>query len=147
MDTVTRERRSEIMSRIRSRDTGPEIAVASALRRAGATGWRRCVRVGKIARPDFVWRREKIALFVDGCFFHRCPECYRCPKTNRTFWRAKVRGNLNRDRRQTLALRLAGWLVLRVYECQVKARAEAEWFARVLARMALPPRRSANVTA
>lgn len=141
MDTVTREKRSEIMSKIRSRDTSPELAVASALRRARATGWRRCRRIGKIARPDFVWPTERLALFIDGCFWHKCPECYRCPKTNRTFWRAKARGNLARDRRQSAALRLAGWLVLRVFECEIRRRGDAGFFARVVGGMVLEPRR------
>lgn len=122
MDTVTREKRSEIMARIRSRDTVPELAMARALRKVGASGWRRCRRIGRIATPDFIWRREMVALFVHGCWWHGCARCYRAPKSNCHFWRAKVERNRQRDVRQAEQLRAAGWTVLVAWECWFKQK-------------------------
>jgi DNA mismatch endonuclease (patch repair protein) len=119
MDTVTKEKRSWIMSRIRSRDTKPEVRMAQALRRAGASGWRRHHRVEGM-RPDFVWRRERVVVLIQGCFWHGCPVHYRCPQSNVVFWREKVRMNRARDRRQSRLLRSRGWTVLHVFECRIR---------------------------
>ena len=118
MDTVSRAKRSEIMRAIKSRDTGPEREVARALRR-WAPGWRRQYAVLGF-RPDFVWPKEKVALFVDGCFWHGHPGCWSCPKTNSRWWRNKIRRNRARDRRQGRALLAAGWTLRRIYECHIR---------------------------
>jgi DNA mismatch endonuclease, patch repair protein len=143
MDTVGKKRRGEIMARIRSRDTGPELRLADALRRARASGWRRCRRADGVATPDFVWAKERLALFADGCFFHGCPDCYRTPKSNAEFWDRKIRLNRARDSRQTAELGRLGWMVLRVFECQIGSKRDAELYARIVSRMILPPRRKA----
>lgn len=107
--------RSEIMSRIRGRDTGPELAVKASLR-----GLRlRHQPKGIDGRPDFAHKGRKVAVFVDGCFWHGCPRCYRKPKSNVAFWRGKVRGNRARDRRNRRRLRRAGWSVVSVWEHEV----------------------------
>lgn len=80
----------------------------------------------KTVRPDFVFRRERVAVFVDGCFWHGCPRHATRPKQNRTFWDAKLAGNKARDRAVSRGLKNAGWTVLRIWECGLsKRRAES----------------------
>lgn len=100
------------------KDTGPEVALRSALHRAGL-GFRKDVRMvveGVRVRPDVVFGRAQLAVFVDGCFWHGCPEHGEMPASNREFWEAKIGGNRERDQRQTAVLEDAGWTVLRVWE-------------------------------
>ena len=143
-DTVSRKVRSQIMSRIRG--TGNERtdkAVASMLRKAGITGWRRHIviklpatkstmsvasdgtKFKRQVRPDFVFRKQKVALFIDGCFWHGCPRCYTAPKSSRAFWGRKVVTNRERDKYQTVALKRLGWRVVRVWEHQLSGEAKA----------------------
>lgn len=101
----------------RSRDTKPEMAVRSAVHRRG-------LRFRVATRPlpelrrtaDLVFRSAKVAVFVDGCFWHGCPEHYTEPKTNQEFWSTKIAGNAQRDRDTNEQLRAAGWTVLRFWE-------------------------------
>ena len=111
--------RRELMSRVRS--TGnrtTEKRLASLLRQAGLTGWRR--RQPLIGHPDFVWLNLKLAIFVDGCFWHghNCGKNV-TPKTNAAAWRDKIQRNQSRDRRVTRRLRQQGWSVIRIWECRL----------------------------
>jgi DNA mismatch endonuclease (patch repair protein) len=124
-DIFTRQKRSEVMARIRSRgNCDTELALARLLRTHGITGWRRHVEIRGSGsgrrnfrvRPDFVFRREKLAIFVDGCFWHGCPKHATWPATRAAWWRKKIIGNKRRDRRVNRALHSAGWRVLRVWE-------------------------------
>jgi len=81
-------------------------------------GWKRHLPIP--GRPDFSFRKHKVAVFVDGCFWHGCPRCFRLPKQNRAFWKAKIEGNRKRDRSVNGRLRRLGWKVLRIRECQLK---------------------------
>jgi DNA mismatch endonuclease (patch repair protein) len=100
----------------KSRDTKPEMAVRRAVHGMG-------LRYRIAARPlaglrrtaDLVFRRARIAVFVDGCFWHGCPAHHIPPRTNQTYWAAKIRGNKVRDRDTTVLLRAAGWTVLRFW--------------------------------
>jgi DNA mismatch endonuclease (patch repair protein) len=74
-------------------------------------------------RPDFVFRERRVAVFVDGCFWHACPRHGTKPKGNAAFWRAKFRGNIARDRRDTRNLRRSGWRVVRLWEHELRAKA------------------------
>lgn len=104
------------MSMVRSSgNASTEAALASLFRSAGVSGWRRQGR-GLPGTPDFVFRREGVAVFVDGCFWHGCPRCYREPRSNVEFWRGKVGGNRRRDARNRRALNRLGWSVVRVWE-------------------------------
>lgn len=94
-----------------------ELALARVLRTAGFSGWRR--HLPYPGHPDFCWPSYKVAVFVDGCFWHGCPRCYSTPKSNRAFWRAKVVANKLRDRRVSAQLRGSGWTVVRIWECRV----------------------------
>ena len=84
------------------------------LRAYGIHGWRRHYDLP--GRPDFVFRRERVAVFVDGCFWHACPACFRMPTSNVDYWRAKVKRNRRRDRLVTDELRRRNWHVVRVWE-------------------------------
>lgn len=108
------------MSRIGSRKTGPERAVARALRERGLTGWRRNRRVGGV-ELDFVWPGKRVALNVNGCFWHNhgCGRAH-LPKSRHSFWRSKLSGNAERDARQLEVLSGNGWTVFVVWECSIK---------------------------
>lgn len=106
--------RSENMSRIRGRNTKPELILRSAL---WAAGLRHRLNVKTPAgRPDVVYPGPKVTVFIDGCFWHGCPEHYVRPRSRTEFWSGKLAENVARDRRQTLALEEAGWTVCRFWE-------------------------------
>ena len=124
MDRLTPEKRSELMSRVRSTgNRSTEVALARVLRSAGVRGWRRQHAIPTFNRtrpfsvtPDFMFPREKVAVFVDGCFWHGCPEHYRPPGDNAGFWADKVRRNRDRDSRVDVILALRGWRVVHLWE-------------------------------
>ncbi|MCX5677415.1 MAG: very short patch repair endonuclease [Planctomycetota bacterium] len=112
--------RSRNMAAIRSRDTRPERIVRSLVHRLG---YRFRLHVRDLeGRPDLVLPRHRLAIFVNGCFWHahRCRCGRRCPKTNSSYWRAKRLRNLARDQQVRKKLRRQGWVVLTVWECQTK---------------------------
>ena len=100
------------------------------LKRRATTDWDRGYRPATVhrlpstdsVRPDFVFRKQRLVLFVDGCFWHGCPAHYTRPKARRAFWDAKIAANRARDRRVDRALRASGWRVLHVWEHALKAR-------------------------
>ena len=109
--------RSQQMARIRGKDTSPELRLRRAL---WAAGHRYRIHYPTPAgRADIALVKARIAIYLDGCFFHGCPEHYVRPRSRTDFWSAKLRDNVERDRRQTLALEAAGWRVYRVWEHQV----------------------------
>ena len=115
MDFLTKEKRSLLMSTIRGHgNKNTELALVKLFRRNKVTGWRRNQKI--FGKPDFVFCKFKLAVFVDGCFWHGCPKHSRQPKSNRTFWRRKFSANKKRDLLVTRALRRAGWRVLRIWE-------------------------------
>lgn len=176
-DVFTKEKRSDVMSRIRSRgNKKTELALMRVFRERHIVGWRRHVRVhglelmenslrtnaaaavggssvvrekgggykvgapgagtssrrllrggeGVTVRPDFVFREKKVAVFVDGCFWHGCPKCYIRPRQNQKFWDAKFATNHERDRKVNKALKAAGWKVLRIWEHELRRKHEAK---------------------
>ena len=103
------------MSRIRGRNTKPELILKKMLdsrvfkyQPQGITG-----------NPDFANKRRRIAVFIDGCFWHGCPRCYKSPKSNKRYWLPKIGGNIDRDKEYSRALRKSGWKVLRFWEHSV----------------------------
>ena len=152
-DIFTKAKRSEVMSRIRSRgNKDTELALAKLFRRHKITGWRRHAQIVAAVynrrpssgahraplqprqfsvRPDFVFPKLKLTLFVDGCFWHGCPKHETKPKSNRAFWRRKFSGNKKRDVLVTRTLRRAGWRVLRVWEHELAKKNEARLMLRI----------------
>ncbi|MEM8865527.1 MAG: very short patch repair endonuclease [Planctomycetota bacterium] len=121
MAKQTTAERSRIMAAVKSRDTKPELLVASLLRSAGIHYRRDIKRLP--GRPDFLLIDADIALFVHGCWWHghTCPRAQRVPKTNRDYWLAKIARNCRRDRRVARELRSLGYSVWTVWECQLKS--------------------------
>lgn len=132
-DVFDAKKRSEVMSRIKGTgNKSTELALVQLMRAARITGWRRHVEIklryqGRHAhksaaitqfmvKPDFIFRAVRLAVFVDGCFWHQCSLHSSLPANNRAFWVAKLRRNVSRDRRSTRLLRLSGWSVLRLWE-------------------------------
>ena len=112
------EVRSWVMSRIRKTDSKPEIALRKALWAAGVRGWR--LRAKLPGTPDVVFSRVRLAVFVDGCFWHGCPHCaIPTPRSNRSYWEPKIERNKARDVRVRRKLNALGWSVLRLREHQI----------------------------
>ena len=131
-DVFTRAKRSEVMSRIRgsgNRDT--ELRIIALFRRYRITGWRRKVCV--FGKPDFVFPRERTAVFVDGCFWHRHPGCRFAytPKSRREFWLPKFASNVARDKIVMRTLKKSGWRVVRIWECQLAPRCSSHAATRI----------------
>jgi DNA mismatch endonuclease (patch repair protein) len=123
-DRMTRKQRSIVMTHIRGRDTGPELRLRTALRSEGVRGYR--ISPKDIpGSPDITFTKQRIAVFVDGCFWHRCPLCYREPSSNIEFWRQKLSRNVERDRTVDSNLMGMGWKVMRLWEHEIKANPEA----------------------
>lgn len=119
MDTVSKAKRSEIMSKIKSKNTGPERILRAALASNQLKGF--TCHVQKLpGKPDFAYLKKKIAIFVEGCFFHGCPAHYKAPKSNRAFWATKIKRNIARDALNQSALAVSGYRVLRFWECEVR---------------------------
>ncbi len=135
-DIFTKARRSDVMSRIRSRgNKDTELALIRVFRAHGISGWRRQLEVrvkrrstssrpspqsgeGEVfrVRPDLVFPKLRLGVFVDGCFWHGCPKHATKPRNNAAFWRKKFAANTRRDRLVTRTLRNGGWRVLRIWE-------------------------------
>ena len=129
-DIFTKAKRSAVMAAIRSRgNRGTELRMMALFRSHGITGWRRGASL--FGKPDFVFRKERVAVFVDGCFWHACPRHGTMPAGNRAFWKTKFARNAERDREVSRALRKAGWTVLRVWEHALARRCEERLLARL----------------
>jgi DNA mismatch endonuclease (patch repair protein) len=129
-DVFTKAKRSEVMSRIRgSGNKETELRLIAVFRAQGITGWRRHWPV--FGKPDFVFPKLKLAVFVDGCFWHGCPRHAVKPKQNAAFWRKKIAANQARDRVVTRTLRRRGWRVLRIWEHELARRNESRLLTRL----------------
>jgi len=129
-DVFTQAKRAEVMSRIRGKgNKATEVALAKLLRANQIIGWRRHYAIE--GKPDFAFQRHKLAIFVDGCFWHGCPKHATQPKWNKEFWQAKLEANKARDRRVNRLLRAKGWRVLRIWEHDLRKGREATMVRRV----------------
>lgn len=110
---------SKVMSANKAKNTKPELLLRKALRENGFKGYR--LNYNKIpGRPDIVFLKKKIAIFVNGCFWHRCPHCkLKLPKNNSTFWKDKFVKNVFRDKIKIMQLKEIGWEVKVVWECEI----------------------------
>lgn len=115
-DVFSKEKRSEIMSKVRSENTTPERLILERI----DCRFLRYRPSGILGKPDFANKKRHIAIFIDGCFWHGCPDCYRTPKSNREYWVPKVERNKSRDEFVNDELSKKMWIVLRFWECKVK---------------------------
>ncbi len=131
-------KRSKTMSKIRGKgNKTTELALRMAFVRAGFTGWtlHTTTLPGK---PDFYFDRARLAVFVDGCFWHGCPKCGHTPKTRSEFWRAKFERNQFRDRRATRNLRSAGIRVIRIWEHELRSPQSVQAKIRLISSALIP---------
>ena len=119
-DCFSTEKRSQVMAQIKSTGTLPETRLGALL--ALWLPEEEILHAPKeiVGRPDFVLTARKIAIFLDGCFFHGCPQHYREPKQNSEYWLAKVARNRRHDKQVTKALKAAGWRVIRIWEHELR---------------------------
>ncbi|MDG7045535.1 MAG: very short patch repair endonuclease [Nitrososphaerota archaeon] len=115
-DIFTKEKRSKIMSRIRGRNTKPEKIMRATLK---ADGYSYKLQYG-VNHIDIAFPKEKVAVFIDGCFWHKCPRHFRMPKSGTAFWKKKINGNAARDRLTTKLIREGGWKVIRIWEHELR---------------------------
>lgn len=120
-DTVSPEKRSDVMARVGSKDTKPELMIRKGLH---ALGFRYRLHVKDLpGKPDLVFRRHGSVIFVNGCFWHghSCPRC-RMPSTNADYWNRKVARNVERDAMNRRSLLDEGWRVLTIWECSLTGK-------------------------
>ena len=121
LDTFDRATRSRVMIRIKSSGTKTtEWRFRSLLMRSGIRGWRLGHDSGFPGSPDVVFVRDRLAIFLDGCFWHGCRRCRSIPATNRAFWVDKIQRNRQRDEKVARMLRTMGWKVTRIWEHELK---------------------------
>lgn len=134
-DHLTRTARSELMSRIRSGDTQPELLLRSLLHRQGLRFRTHVRRLP--GSPDIVLARHRTAVFVNGCFWHHHSGCKRAtyPTTRVGFWRRKIALNIGRDRRAKSALRRMGWKVITVWQCQLSKSNASRHVERIIKQL------------
>lgn len=115
-DILTATQRSYCMSKIKGRDTKPEVALRKAL---WHLGYRYKIKSNVRGRPDLVFTSRNVVVFIDGCFWHGCPNHFRVPKTRTAFWLDKINKNITRDQRNNEALRSQGWHIVRIWEHEI----------------------------
>jgi DNA mismatch endonuclease (patch repair protein) len=129
-DIFTKAKRSDVMSRVRSRgNRRTELALIKLLRVHRIKGWRRHPKLP--GTPDFLFRKERVVIFVDGCFWHGCPKHATFPVTRQAFWSTKLADNKARDLRVNSALRRSGWRVLRVWQHELQAKNATRCLVRI----------------
>jgi DNA mismatch endonuclease, patch repair protein len=122
-DNLTPEDRRKTMQAVKGKGTSIERQLSAMLAGMGLSGWKKNVDDIR-GKPDVVFPKERILIFIDGCFWHGCPHCDRkLPKTNREYWERKIERNLERDKRNTQALANDGWRVIRIWEHEIRDEA------------------------
>lgn len=124
-DVFSKEKRSEIMKKVKSNNNkSTELEMIKYFRQNGMKGWRRNYKI--FGKPDFVFLNIKVAIFLDGCFWHghNCRNTH--PKENTDYWNRKISRNIERDKEVTNHLGKIGWKVVRIWECELKNRCELD---------------------
>lgn len=117
-DIFSKKKRSEIMSKIRAKNTKTEIDLR---KKIWAQGLRYKIHSRKLpGNPDIVFPSKKLIVFIDGCFWHKCPKCFKKPASNKKYWNWKIQYNVNKDKRINKELKKEGWKVLRFWEHDVR---------------------------
>ena len=115
VDVHSKEKRSYNMSRIRGRDTKPELKLKNYFEKRGFV-----YQPNEYGKPDFIHYKKKIVVFIDGCFWHKCPKHFIKPKSNKIYWLSKIERNVLRDKEVTFAYRKSGWKVKRIWGHELK---------------------------
>lgn len=138
-DTLTKAKRSEVMAAIRSAgNRSTEVKLREIMRAHGITGWRR--KQPLPGKPDFVFRRQRLAVFVDGCFWHGCPRHCRMPTSGLPYWEQKIERNKLRDKAVRRLLLDRGWNIYRIWEHSLRdSRHVAAGLAARIAALSTPP--------
>lgn len=135
-DVFNKAKRSQVMSRIRSKNTQPELRVRRFLYSAG---FRYRLHASNLpGKPDLVFANRRFCLFIHGCFWHGCMKCadgLHKPKSNRVYWLPKIRRNKDRDARNVRRLRRAGWQVFTIWECEISKPKKLEQLRRAIAKI------------
>lgn len=122
-DVLTKKQRNYNMSQIRARNTKPEIKFRKLLSNKGIKNYK--INYSSLpGKPDIVFIKNRVAIFIDGCFWHKCPVCFIKPKTRVKFWMEKIRENLQRDREVNKELKKKDWSVIRIREHDVERNSE-----------------------
>lgn len=122
-DCYPKDVRSKVMAKIRSKNTKPEVLLRKHLWNQGYRGYR-IHNTDLPGKPDIAFKKRKVAIFIDGCFWHKCPECFIEPKTNRDYWLPKIQSNIERDKKNQEALEALDWTVIRIWEHEIKNNIE-----------------------
>lgn len=124
------------MARVKSTgNESTEMRLVREFRKNRITGWRRSFKL--IGRPDFVFPKSRLVIFLDGCFWHGCPLCRRIPKSNSDYWIRKIGGNIKRDAEISIGLKCRGWTVLRFWEHELKKDSMVGTLEKILSTMAV----------
>ncbi len=115
VDNLSKQQRSYIMSRIRSRDTKPELMIKPLMRKLGFA-----YHPKMYGHPDFADKKTRTVVFIDGCFWHKCPRHFKPPKSNKRYWVQKINNNAKRDKEVNKIFKEKGWTVIRIWEHQIK---------------------------
>lgn len=137
MDVMTPRQRYKAMVHNRGR-TRPELAFASGIWRLGlryltSDGFKARYRYKLPGQPDLVFPKKRVAIFIDGCFWHGCSQCKGIPTKSGDFWRRKIEGNIKRDKEVTAKLQGQGWMVLRVPEHEIRSKGALNQTTRAIA--------------
>lgn len=117
-DVHTPEQRSYNMSQVKGKDTKPELRLRTELFNNGLRGYR--VKTKLPGKPDIVFTKKEVVIFIDGCYWHKCPKCFKLPKSNVKFWKDKINGNVRRDKEVNKVLKMMGFKVLRFWTHEIK---------------------------
>lgn len=118
IDVLTQEQRKFNMSRIKGKNTGPEVKLRKLLYANRIRGYR--VHYDLPGKPDIVFVKKKLAIFIDGYFWHKCPVCFQEPETRKEFWMKKIQSNVDRDKKVDEQLKNDGWTVIRIWEHEIR---------------------------
>lgn len=118
MDNLTKKQRSYCMSHIKSTGTTPEVMFRKYLWHNGLKNYR--IKNKLIGKPDVYFKKQKIAVFIDGCFWHGCPKCFIAPKSNSLFWKNKIDKNVKRDKQINKLLKTKGIKIIRFWEHEIR---------------------------
>jgi DNA mismatch endonuclease (patch repair protein) len=138
-DVFTKAKRSAVMSLIRrSGNKDTELRLIEIIKAHGITGWRRGSPL--VGKPDFIFPKLRLAVFVDGCFWHACPKHFRMPRSRSEFWAQKISRNQERDRLVNSTLQNNGWKVVRIWEHALvpqQREITLAWFRRLVEKRTL----------